>query len=70
MGLTLWRLLWWSALIVFWYALCLFVLYVSDVGEDRHYGGRAGLRLLLLHGLLFLPIAALVAIYVPWCPIC
>jgi hypothetical protein len=68
--MMLWRSIWWSALILFWYGLCLFLLYVSDVGEDRRYRGRAGLRRLLLHGLLLLPIAAVVSIYVPWCPIC
>ena len=68
--MMLWRSIWWSALILFWYGSCLFLLYVSDVGEDRRYRGRAGLRRLLLHGLLPLPIIAVVSIYVPWCPIC
>lgn len=68
--MMLWRFTWWLVLILWWYGWGLFVLYVSDVGENRRYRGRAGLRDILLHGLLFLPIAALVAIFVPWCPIC
>ena len=64
------RMIWWSALTLLWFGAGLFLLYESDVGEKRRYRGRAGLRRLLLHGLLLLPIIAVVAIYVPWCPIC
>jgi hypothetical protein len=53
------------ALILAWYLLGLFLLYVTDVGEKRRYRGQAGLRRLLIHGLLLLPIIALVSIYVP-----
>lgn len=65
-----WSMLWWSGLTLLWYGLGLFLLHVTDVGEERRYRGRAGLRRLLLHGLLLLPIVAVVSIYVPWCPIC
>jgi hypothetical protein len=51
------------ALIVAWYVASLFLLYVTDVGEKRRYRDRAGLKRLLLHGLLLLPITALVAMY-------
>ena len=48
------------------YGICLFFLYCLDVGEEKRYRGRAGLKRLLLHGLFVLPIAILVAIYVPF----
>jgi len=54
------------ALILAWYVCCLFFLYVTDVGEEKRYRGRAGLKRLLLHGVFVLPIAALVSIYVPF----
>ena len=53
-----------------WYGVGLFVLYLTDVGENKRYRGRVGLRRLLLHGVFLLPITALAAIYIPWCPIC
>jgi hypothetical protein len=54
------------ALILAEYGLTLFLLYGTDVGEKKRYRGLAGLKRLLLHGLLVLPIAVLVAIYVPF----
>ncbi len=52
------------------YGISLLLLYTTDVGENKRYRDRVGLRRLLLHGLVILPITILVGIYVPECPIC
>jgi len=53
------------ALLFFMYGTTVFALYGLDVGEKRWYQGRAGMKRMLLHGLVLLPIALLWAIYGP-----
>jgi len=59
-------------LILMAYLCCMFLLWVTDgsIGEKKKYKGRPGLKRLLLHGLYALPVAVLVLLFVPYCPIC